>query len=62
MPCGSPPAARGCCWAATSSSPPASTGSSKIAQGETRAVINTHEAMTGDFTRNPDLEFPLADA
>ena len=34
-------------------------GLAKIAQGETRAVINTHEAVTGDFTRNPDLEFPL---
>jgi indolepyruvate ferredoxin oxidoreductase len=34
-------------------------GLSKIAQGETRAVINTNEAVTGDFTRNPDLEFPL---
>ena len=33
-------------------------GLSKIAQGETRAVINTNEAVTGDFTRNPDLEFP----
>src|SRR6202030_2052035 len=32
---------------------------SKITQGETRAVINTNEAVTGDFTRNPDLEFPL---
>ncbi|HEX4570576.1 MAG TPA: indolepyruvate ferredoxin oxidoreductase family protein [Dongiaceae bacterium] len=35
-------------------------GLSKIAQGQTRAVINTEEAVTGDFTRNPDLEFPLA--
>ncbi len=32
----------------------------KITQGETHAVINTHEAVTGDFTRNPDLEFPTA--
>ncbi|HKF62551.1 MAG TPA: indolepyruvate ferredoxin oxidoreductase family protein [Dongiaceae bacterium] len=35
-------------------------GLAKIAQGQTRAVINTEEAVTGDFTRNPDLEFPLA--
>ena len=34
-------------------------GLAKIAQGQTRAVINTEEAVTGDFTRNPDLEFPL---
>ncbi len=33
-------------------------GLAKIAQGATRAVVNTHEAVTGDFTRNPDLEFP----
>src|ERR1700690_534090 len=32
----------------------------KITQGETHAVINTHEAVTGDFTRNPDQEFPTA--
>src|SRR5262249_7744514 len=32
----------------------------KIAQGETRAVINTHETVTGDFTRNPDMQFPTA--
>ncbi|MFK8030141.1 MAG: indolepyruvate ferredoxin oxidoreductase family protein [Gammaproteobacteria bacterium] len=24
----------------------------------TRAVINTHKTITGDFTRNPDLEYP----
>lgn len=24
----------------------------------TRAVINTHETITGDFTRNPDLQYP----
>ena len=24
----------------------------------TRAVINTHETITGDFTRNPDLNYP----
>ena len=31
---------------------------SKVAPGETRAVINSHETITGDFTRDPDLEFP----
>src|SRR6266478_1116616 len=35
-------------------------GLAKIAQGETRAIINTHETVTGDFTRNADLEFPTA--
>ncbi|MHA1601118.1 MAG: indolepyruvate ferredoxin oxidoreductase family protein [Alphaproteobacteria bacterium] len=32
---------------------------SKIQQGTTRAVINAHETITGDFTRNPDLAFPM---
>ena len=32
---------------------------SKIQQGESRAVINAHETITGDFTRNPDLGFPV---
>ncbi len=31
---------------------------SKIEQGRGRAVINSHEAVTGEFTRNPDLLFP----
>lgn len=31
---------------------------SKIEKGRGRAVINSHEAVTGDFTRNPDLLFP----
>ena len=31
---------------------------SKIKPGETRAVINSHQVMTGEFTRNPDLAFP----
>jgi indolepyruvate ferredoxin oxidoreductase len=35
-------------------------GLAKMAQGETRAIINTHETVTGDFTRNADLEFPTA--
>ena len=30
----------------------------KIKAGTTRAVINAHETMTGDFTRQPDLAFP----
>lgn len=31
---------------------------SKVSPGETNAVINTYETITGDFTRNPDFEFP----
>jgi indolepyruvate ferredoxin oxidoreductase len=27
-------------------------------RGTTRAVINSHETTTGDFTRDPDLQFP----
>src|SRR5690606_17470667 len=30
----------------------------KFDQGVTRAIVNTHETVTGDFTRNPDLKFP----
>jgi indolepyruvate ferredoxin oxidoreductase len=30
----------------------------KIQQGKTAAVINSYEAVTGEFTRKPDLEFP----
>jgi indolepyruvate ferredoxin oxidoreductase len=33
-------------------------GLAKIQQGKTAAVINSYEAVTGDFTRKPDLEFP----
>jgi indolepyruvate ferredoxin oxidoreductase len=33
---------------------------SKVDEGRTAAVINAHEIVTGDFTRNPDLEFPGA--
>ncbi len=33
-------------------------GLAKMERGLTRAVINSHEITTGDFTRNPDLEFP----
>jgi len=29
-----------------------------IARGRTHVLVNTHEAITGHFTRNPDLEFP----
>ena len=29
-----------------------------VAKGETRAIINTQESITGHFTRNPDLRFP----
>lgn len=32
----------------------------KIEAGATRAVVNSHVAMTGEFTRQPDLEFPAA--
>ena len=31
---------------------------SKFDAGTTRAVVNSHEVMTGDFTRDPDLPFP----
>ncbi len=31
---------------------------SKVDEGGTTAVINSHEIVTGDFTRNPDLAFP----
>ncbi len=31
---------------------------SKVEKGVTHAVINTHETITGDFTRNPNMEFP----
>ena len=30
----------------------------KINQKKTAAVVNTHEMITGDFTRNPDYDFP----
>ena len=47
-------------WAATSSSRPAPRRSSKLAPGSSRAIVNSHETITGDFTRNPDLAFPTA--
>ncbi|WP_255468570.1 indolepyruvate ferredoxin oxidoreductase family protein [Reyranella sp. CPCC 100927] len=31
---------------------------SKVEQGTTRAVVNTHATITGDFTRHPDMKFP----
>src|SRR5271167_426536 len=31
---------------------------SKLQPGHSRAIINSHEIITGDFTRNPDLVFP----
>jgi indolepyruvate ferredoxin oxidoreductase len=31
---------------------------SKLEPGHSRAIINSHETITGDFTRNPDLAFP----
>ncbi len=31
---------------------------SKLEPGHSRAVVNSHEIITGDFTRNPDLVFP----
>ena len=34
---------------------------SRAQVGRTRAVINSHETITGDFTRNPDLAFPARD-
>ena len=34
---------------------------SKVAAGETHAVINSYETITGEFTRDPDQVFPGAD-
>jgi len=31
---------------------------SKLQLGQSRAIVNSHETITGDFTRNPDLGFP----
>lgn len=30
----------------------------KVREGLTYSVVNVHETITGDFTRNPDLQFP----
>src|SRR3954454_22409429 len=34
---------------------------SRVAPGTTRAIVNAHETITGDFTRNPDMRFPSRD-
>jgi indolepyruvate ferredoxin oxidoreductase len=34
---------------------------SKLQRDRSRAVVNTHETMTGEFTRRPDLAFPGGD-
>src|SRR4029077_9555152 len=34
---------------------------SKLQPGYSRAIVNSHETITGDFTRNPDLIFPGRD-
>jgi indolepyruvate ferredoxin oxidoreductase len=34
---------------------------SKLELGHSRAIVNSHETITGDFTRNPDLRFPGSD-
>jgi len=31
---------------------------SRLEPGLSRAIVNSHETITGDFTRNPDLSFP----
>ena len=31
---------------------------SKIRQGETKVILNTHKAQTGEFTHNPDWKIP----
>jgi len=36
-------------------------GLEAVSQGKTRAVVNTHQTMTGRFTQEPDMQFP-ADA
>ena len=38
--------------------PPAPRRCRSCAPGTTRAVVNSHETITGDFTRNPDLRVP----
>jgi indolepyruvate ferredoxin oxidoreductase len=34
---------------------------SRMRTGLTRAVVNSHETTVGDFTRNPDLQFPTSE-
>src|SRR5450759_2760758 len=31
---------------------------SRLRPGHSRAIVNSHETITGDFTRNTDLPFP----
>ena len=31
---------------------------SKLRPGHSHAIVNSHQTITGDFTRNPDLSFP----
>ncbi len=33
----------------------------RLSPGRSRAVVNTHPSITGDFTRNPDQTFPADD-
>ncbi len=30
----------------------------KLRAGHSRAVVNTHQTMTAEFTQRPDMEFP----
>jgi indolepyruvate ferredoxin oxidoreductase len=32
---------------------------SKLQLGNSRAIVNSHETITGEFTRDPDLKFPV---
>ncbi len=61
-PCASPPAALdlllGCDLVVSAS---AETLSQAAHPGHSRAIVNSHETITGDFTRNPDLPFPGRD-
>jgi indolepyruvate ferredoxin oxidoreductase len=34
---------------------------SRLRAGHSRAIVNSHETITGDFTRHPDLPFPARD-
>ena len=56
--CASPPAARdlllGCDLVVSASAE----ALSRLRPGHSRAIVNSHETITGDFTRNPDLPFP----
>ena len=57
-PCGAdrPPAAFGCDLVVTGGAD----SLAKVQPGRTHAVVNAHETVTGDFTRNPDFTFPGA--